>query len=129
MRKLILVGFASLFALSAHAAPPTDLKGWQFLVRETKPVKTTYVWADDARNSDSTAIFRKVHVWFDYPKYEEVVSYDIDCTKGFMRKLHTGMMVDGSDKQVFSDVPSKWQHPYDIATKAVYDLLCLGDTE
>jgi hypothetical protein len=126
MRKLILAGFASLFALSAHAAPPD----WHLVYSEQN--RQTYIDNTSGLETDSTIIHHDVKIWYAFGKEKvEIVSYDIDCTKGLMRK--EGKRVwDQLDKS-WPEAPytlkadeGKWLHPYDHSLIEVYNVVCIG---
>jgi hypothetical protein len=127
MRKLILAGFASLFAFSAHAAPSGK---WSLVFKDHQ--RSTYIDNSTGINSDSTIIHNDVLIWFDWGKEKvEIVSYDVDCTKGFMRKTASKVWNDLSKswpESPYALTPNvgKWLHPYDQSLTEVYNLVCIG---
>lgn len=127
MNKLILAGFVSLFALTAHAAPEGK---WNLLDHETG--KDTYIDIGSGIATDSTIVHHDVLIWYDWGKTAvEIADYDVDCPHGKMRKTASKTWDNLSQewpKSPYALTPGKgkWLHPYDHATKQVFWMVCIG---
>jgi hypothetical protein len=126
MNKLILAGIASLFALTAHAAPEGK---WNLL--DHQDGKDTYIDIGSGIVTDSTIVHHDVLVWYDFKTSVEIVDYDVDCPHGKMRK--TAMATYNDLTKAWPESPyslnpsvGKWLHPYDHATKEVFYMVCIG---